>query len=261
MVKAFDQIHEQLNPLRKSLLEHSLYAHIDCLEALHFFMQHHVFAVWDFMSLLKTLQQRLCHNRVPWLPPESRQGCRMVNEIVLAEESDEDGEGGFASHFELYHQAMQTCGADTSVIDRFLDELRAGRSVQQALVDADAPIAVRSFVSQTFQAIEGGDLCAIASAFTFGREDLLPELFRQIVNQLSLDPSAGLDRFKFYLERHIDLDGDEHGPMAEQLVNYLCGDSEANRMIAERAAIDALESRLQLWNSVGETLASLSQSS
>lgn len=261
MVQAFDRIHEHLAPLRSSLLKHSLYAHIDCLEALHFFMQHHVFAVWDFMSLLKTLQQRLCHTSVPWLPPESRQGCRLVNEIVLAEESDEDGSGGFASHFELYHQAMQTCGADTSVIDRFLAELRAGQTVQQALGKADAPIAVRGFVSQTFDVIETGDLCAVASAFTFGREDLLPELFRQIVNQLSLDPSAGLDRFKYYLERHIDLDGEEHGPMAEQLVNFLCGESEAKRKTAQDAAVDALKSRLRLWNSVGETLASLSQSS
>src|SRR5687768_13583997 len=101
------RITAQLAPLRSSLVEHPIYAHIDSLEALHAFMQHHVFAVWDFMSLLKTLQQRLCPAQVPWLPPMNRQGCRLVNEIVLAEESDEDGECGYASHFDLYHQAME----------------------------------------------------------------------------------------------------------------------------------------------------------
>ena len=100
-MKPLHNIHARLAPLRKTLFEHPIYARIDCVDALHIFMQHHVFAVWDFMSLLKTLQQRLSYTHVPWLPPMDRQGCRLVNEIVLAEESDQDGRGGFASHFEL----------------------------------------------------------------------------------------------------------------------------------------------------------------
>src|SRR5882757_8318777 len=125
-MKPLHNIHARLAPLRKSLLEHTIYARIDCVDALHIFMQHHVFAVWDFMSLLKSLQQRLSYTQVPWLPPMNRLGCRLVNEIVLGEESDEDGEEGYASHFELYQQAMQRCGAATTVVDQFLDQLRAG---------------------------------------------------------------------------------------------------------------------------------------
>jgi hypothetical protein len=249
------KIHTRLAPLRKTLLEHPIYARIDCVDALHIFMQHHVFAVWDFMSLLKSLQQRLSHTQVPWLPPMNRYGCRLVNEIVLGEESDEDGSGGYASHFDLYHQAMQRCGANTTVVDQFLIELRAGLSVEQALVSAAAPDAVRDFVLQTFAVIDSGDLCAIASTFAFGREDLLPDVFRQIVAKLSMDAVGDLNLFKYYLERHIDVDGEQHGPMAATLIEFLCGDSETNWRVAEDAAVSALDSRLRLWNSLGCALA------
>jgi len=256
-MKPLHKIHARLEPLRRSLLEHPIYSRIDRLGSLHTFMGHHVFAVWDFMSLLKALQQRLCNTQVPWLPPMNRQGCRLVNEIVLVEESDEDGEGGYASHFDLYHQAMQRCGADTAVIDQFLDELRTGLSVQEALIRAGAPNAVREFVLQTFDVIDAGDLCAIASTFTFGREDLLPDVFRQIVDKLSVDAASDLSLFEYYLERHIDLDCEQHGPMAERLIDFLCGDNEAKWRAAEDAALRALESRLRLWDGVEDSLVRL----
>jgi len=223
-------------------------------------MQHHVFAVWDFMSLLKTLQQRLSCTQVPWLPPMNRQGCRLVNEIVLGEESDEDGAGGYASHFELYHQSMQQCGADTTIIDHFLNELRAGLTVKQALVSAGVPNAVRDFVSQTFDVINTGDLCAIASTFAFGREDLLPDVFRQLVRKLGEDAAGDLSFFIYYLQRHIDVDDEQHGPMAAKLIEFLCGDSETNWRIAEDAAVKALESRLRLWDQVEGALARSAES-
>lgn len=257
-MKPLQKIQTRLAPLRKSLLEHPIYARIDRMESLHIFMGHHIFAVWDFMSLLKALQRQLCYTQVPWLPPINRQGCRLINEIVLAEESDEDGEGSYASHFDLYHQAMLRCGADTAVIDQFLNELRTGLSVQQALVNAGAPNAVRNFVLQTFDVIDAGDLCAIASTFTFGREDLLPDVFRQIVDKLSVDAASDLNFFKYYLKRHIDLDGEQHGPMAERLIDFLCGDSDTKWQAAEDAALSALESRLRLWDGIEDSLVRLS---
>jgi Protein of unknown function (DUF3050) len=257
-MKPLERIQARLAPLRRSLLKHPIYGQIDGVESLHVFMEHHVFAVWDFMSLLKALQRRLSCTEVPWLPPADRQGCRLVNEIVLAEESDEDREGGYASHFELYRQAMQGCGADTAVVDRFLTEQRAGLSVRQALAKAGTTDAVREFVSQTFEVIEGGDLCAIASTFTFGREDLLPDVFQQIVDQLSVSADGDLSLFTCYLARHIELDGDQHGPMAASLMEHLCGDSATNWQVTEDAAVRALESRLRLWDSVAESLTRVS---
>jgi hypothetical protein len=96
--------------LKDALLGHPVYREINSLAALRLFMEHHVFAVWDFMSLLKTLQVRLCCVGVPWLPAADPQATRFINEIVLAEESDEDGQGGYLSHFGLYLRSMTRCG-------------------------------------------------------------------------------------------------------------------------------------------------------
>lgn len=244
------ELKRRITPLRQSLLEHPIYFDLERPAALRRFMQYHVFAVWDFMSLLKSLQRRICPDQVPWLPAASTEGARLVNEIVLAEESDEDGQGGFASHFELYHRLMRRFGADTSVIDRFLGRLNAGDGIHQAMERAELPESIRRFVGHTFALIEQGELWEIASAFTFGREDLLPDVFQRIVERLGATGEGGLDDFRFYLERHIALDGDEHGPMASRLVSGLCGSDPARWQAAQQAAVSCLEARLELWNAI-----------
>ncbi|QDU92867.1 DUF3050 domain-containing protein [Lignipirellula cremea] len=241
-------IHQRLAPLRQGLLEHEIYGQIDRLEKLQVFMQHHVFAVWDFMSLLKTLQLRLCSSGVPWLPPTDPTAARLVNEIMLGEETDEDGHGGFASHFDLYRRSMDCCGATGDAIDGFLVELRQGQTVEAALSRPAIPPAVRPFVRQTFAVIDSGDLCAVASAFTFGREDLLPDVFQRIVDRLGEENDGVLDDFKFYLHRHIELDGDHHGPLAARMIAALCGDDDAKWQAAEDAAVSSLQSRRDLWD-------------
>ena len=90
------QIHARLGPLRTKLLQHPIYGRLDGIDALRSFMAHHIFAVWDFMSLLKEMQRQLCVVDVPWLPSSNSLGCRLVNEIVLGEESDENDRGGYA---------------------------------------------------------------------------------------------------------------------------------------------------------------------
>jgi hypothetical protein len=202
------------------------------------------------MSLLKGLQRRLCSVEVPWVPPANQRGCRLINEIVLAEESDEDGHGGFASHFDLYHRSMVQCGADTSVIDRFLNELRVGTTVLPALETSGVPDPARKFVQQTFRILDSNNLVAIASAFTFGREDLLPDVFQRIVDRLNSEAGGRLEEFKYYLIRHIGLDGDEHGPMATQLMRSLCGDAPTLWEVAGRTAEECLRARLELWDGI-----------
>lgn len=248
------RLQERLTPIREALLNHPVYRGIDRLDSLRLFMEHHVFAVWDFMSLLKKLQRHLCCIEVPWLPVGDPISCRLINEIVLAEESDEDGHGGFNSHFGLYCRAMIRCGANTRPIDAFVAELRQGKTVAAALESADAPDCARRFVRETFQIIDGGNLCAIASAFTFGREDLLPDVFQRIVDELNREAGGGLEDFNYYLNRHISLDGDEHGPMAHRLLSSLCGSDESRWRAAERAAVDCLEARLVLWDRIGDML-------
>jgi hypothetical protein len=245
-----DQLRAAIQPLRQSLLTHPIYHDIRSSQALCTFMEHHVFAVWDFMSLLKFIQQKLSCVSVPWMPGAAALQSRFVNEIVLGEETDEDGHGGYASHFELYHRAMTAFGADTLTIDRFLGALRDRQTVRQAILSAKAPDTVQHFVNHTFSEIDGGDICRIAAAFTFGREDLLPDIFRKIVNELSEQADGRLDGFKYYLLRHVELDGDHHGPMAARLMSSLCGSDASKWREAEDAAVASLKARLVLWDGI-----------
>ena len=49
---------------------------------------------------------------------------RLINEIVLGEESDQF-DGRVLSHFEMYLAAMDQAGADRAPLERFLDALAA----------------------------------------------------------------------------------------------------------------------------------------
>ena len=244
-----ERIHAAIEPLRQALLEHPVYRAMREPAALRIFLQHHAFAVWDFMSLLKALQQHLCCTAVPWLPPADGAAARLINEIVLGEESDEDGRGGYASHFDLYHRAMTRFGADTTAIDGFLAALRSGVTIRAALKLAGVSTPIRRFVEHTFAVIESGDLCRIAAAFTFGREDLLPGVFQRIVDEIDAQV-GGLNEFRFYLVRHIELDGGQHGPMSERLITSLCGNDPSAWERAEAAAVESLQARLDLWDGI-----------
>lgn len=254
MKNQLDNLIESIEPIRSKLLQHPLYENLTNLDALRFFMEHHVFAVWDFMSLLKSMQAHFCGTTVPWTPTSNALVARMIHEIVLEEETDEDGAGGYASHFELYLRSMQQCNANTVPIKRFLEHIRSGIAVEIALEQIDAPKAVSEFVGHTFSIVNSKDPIQIVSAFTFGRENLLPGVFGQIVEKIDQQSGGEVAMLRYYLERHIGLDGDVHGPLAERLVCQLCGDVESNWRRAQRAAHQALEYRLKLWDAMSQSL-------
>jgi hypothetical protein len=107
---------EELAPSLASVEKHSIFESFDTIEQLRLFMEHHVFAVWDFMSLLKSLQSIIAPTSIPWMPSPHGNLVRLVNEIVLDEESDslhsdEDNGVHYGSHFELYRTAMNEVGA------------------------------------------------------------------------------------------------------------------------------------------------------
>ncbi len=216
-------------------------------------MEAHVFVVWDFMSLLKVLQRGLTCVDVPWVPSLSPETRRFVNEIVLGEESDIYN-GQHLSHFELYLLAMRDCGASTTAVDALILAIRNGVSAEEALHSCDAPKGASQFVRDTFAVIAEGKLHTIAAAFTFGREDLIPSMFKGFVRDLNRDLGGDLDTFLWYLERHIEVDGEEHGPMALRMIANLCGDDATKWQEAEQTAVFALESRLRLWDGVAEAI-------
>jgi hypothetical protein len=237
----------RLEPLYTRLAAHPLYRSFHSIEDIRAFMQFHVFAVWDFMSLLKALQRELTSIDVPWLPTPDPATRRLLNEIVLGEESDVY-EGRAASHFELYLEAMEAAGASTQVIHSVIHSLRSGTPVAQALQQANAPAAAQAFVAETFRVIASGRPHLMAAAFTFGREDLIPDVFRGFIRDQDTRLDGQLALFRWYLDRHIEVDGEEHGPMALQMVANLCGDDQDKWREAGDAAVQAIEARLALWD-------------
>jgi len=227
---------------------------MDDISSVRIFMEEHVFAVWDFMSLLKALQRGLTCVDVPWLPPSDPRIARLINEIVLGEESDITPDCKAASHFDLYLQAMDEAGADTSRIGRFIENLRAGRDLETAFAHAAVPERIAVFIRHTFKVIEQGRLHEIAAAFTYGREDLIPGLFGSLIAKVDETANGRLSKFHYYLQRHIELDGDEHASMGREMVVRLCGGDPAKEREACVAAIDALSARLQLWNCIFEQI-------
>lgn len=249
MSDSLSRLVERIEPYRQKLATHSLYSSFVAIEDLHLFMQSHVYAVWDFMSLLKQLQRSLTCIEVPWLPTENAEARRFINEIVLGEESDHRGEQS-CSHYELYLEAMRESGASTQPVEAFLSALRKGETVQQALVAAKVPEEAKDFVEATFQIIDSKSLAATAAAFTFGREDVIPDMFRGFVRELNASNPGRTETFLYYLERHIELDGDDHGPIALKLMENLCGTDAARWQQATEAAEAALRARIALWDAI-----------
>jgi len=234
-------INTQISEYKKAVVNHPLYSQLNTIEDVQKLMEIHVYAVWDFMSLLKGLQIELTCTTLPWKPVGDTKIRRLINSIVLEEESDVDSAGNPSSHYEMYLDAMKECGANTYEIDKFVNSVS----------DLNLPrvnTAIDSFLATTFDILNSGEAHKIAAAFTFGREDLIPDMFTAIVNDLSKEHK--LDKFVYYLERHIELDGGEHGPLALELISNLCGDDKQKWKEVEETAIACLVARKELWDLV-----------
>jgi len=243
-----EKLKEAVEPARRRVIDHPLYHRLDDLAAVRTFMQHHGFAVWDFMSLLKSLQRSLTCVQVPWVPTGHTGSRRLINDIVLVEESDELA-GGFISHFELYLNSMTQAGADRTAIDAFIELLRRDMPVRSALKEAPAPGPAAEFSSMTWGIVETAPAHCQAAAFAFGREDLIPDMFDKVVKVNSAVGNQ-LSAFVDYLERHIQVDSEEHTPMAMQMLADLCGDDTGKWRQCEETVNAALAARTRLWDGI-----------
>jgi hypothetical protein len=248
-LQRLEQLRNTLAPLRYALLNHPIYAEVDSVNRLREFMEMHVFAVWDFMSLVKRLESELTPNCLPWTPPGSPRLARFTNEVILGEETDLGLDGKPISHFELYVRAMDEVGADTTQIKGFTAQVVRGAPWQEVLEDLNVSPAVCDFVTETLSCAIHGSLVEVAAAFFFGREDVIPEMFRRLLG-LWGDAKAEVPHFAYYLERHVELDGGSHGPWAQEMLTALAGQRTSNWQKAAIAAQRAITSRIQLWNKV-----------
>ncbi len=248
MTEEIEKIRKAIEPLRQQIINHKVYSAIKDLNDLKVFMQYHVYAVWDFMSLLKTLQKNLTCIDVPWYPKGSADNRYLINEIVVGEESDIDHNGIRKSHFEIYLDAMKQCGADTSQMENFIDELKKTGNFNTAFQSSQTPIEAKEFVEFTFNIIDIGKDYLQSAIFTFGREDLIPGMFISIVNDIHNKFPDSISIFKYYLERHIEVDGDHHSHLAIQMTSSLCANNPLFWEEAEKVVIASLQKRINLWD-------------
>lgn len=244
------RIQAEIAPLRNQIVQHPVYARIKTLEHLRCFMQHHVYAVWDFMSLLKALQNVLTCTQVPWFPVGDAETRFLINEIVVGEESDVDMNGERKSHFEMYLQAMQKSGADILPVTGLMEHVQKQNNIMAAIGQAPIPEAARSFLHFTFDLIASGKTHVLAAVFTFGREDLIPGMFHTLVNDLNRVFPDEIAEFKYYLDRHIEVDGDHHSHLALKMTALLCGENTVFWDEALASVRQALHMRIQLWDAV-----------
>ena len=247
-----EQLKSNIEPVRNTLLAHPVYIQIQDLQGLQRFSETHVFAVWDFMSLLKSLQIGLTSVTLPWVPVGNADTRYLINEIVLGEESDVDEAGNRISHFELYLKAMQQMGASTNVIETIIAQINTGIKVQDAIEGAQLPKQVKDFLQFTFDISFNAPLHVKAAVFTFGREDLIPSMFMKILHKIYADAPDKVSIFKYYIERHIEVDGDHHSHLALDMVNRLCGSDASKWEEATAASVRALALRIGLWDAIFE---------
>jgi len=240
----------ELEPFNQRLKTHPLYTQFNTVNDIQIFMQYHVFAVWDFMSLLKALQHHLSTLTIPWIPAKNPTITRFINEIVIGEESDLDERGNPKSHFEMYIDAMNQIGADTSIIQKFIQNAKMEVSVSQVIQSSKIQNEVKEFLNFTFDIINTNKPHKIASAFTFGRENIIPDMFIEIVKKVQEQFETPCDKLIYYLKRHIEIDGDEHGPLSLEMIQILCGEDEIKWQECIDVAKQALKLRFSLWNAV-----------
>ena len=247
MINLFE---EELAPYRKRLKEHELYSSIKSIENIRTFTKYHVFAVWDFMSLLKKLQLQLTCVSIPWKPKGFKKASRLINEIVWGEESDLDHNGNSMSHYEMYLNSMALIKSDSSKIKSLINNWDINLTAEKNIENENLPFFIKNFLKFTFKIISLDKPYITSAVFTFGREDLIPDMFIEILKNIKINSEINIHPLIYYFERHIELDSDEHGPLALEMVNDLCGSDKKKWNEALEYSKKAMEMRINLWNGI-----------
>lgn len=248
----------EVKQLMQEVHEHPVFSALNDKHSLSVFMSHHVFAVWDFMSLVKSVQSFVAPSTIPWIPNSNNSVVKAINEIVLSEESDIDMPGtGSCSHFELYIDAMKELEIPVDRITDFIENVRC-QGITKAFAELPTSPSTQ-FINKTFNTISNQDPLVISCWFAYGREKIIPGMFSSVLNRLGIAKKQA-PCFYYYLERHTELDGGEHSHFAQQLVDHFCNHDESRLQTAQTACKEAIKARIVFWDGVLEAIKSSRQS-
>jgi hypothetical protein len=141
---------------------------------------------------------------------------------------------------------MKNMGAKTDQLDKLTSRIIDNGYNEKYLDDVDTSNEVKSFLKYDLDVSLNGTLPEIVGAFTLGREKVIPNMFGYMIPAINETPTSNY--LITYLERHIDIDGDRHGPLSMKLLNASCNNEQLS--IAYAAAIKSLELRLSVWDRV-----------
>jgi hypothetical protein len=241
-------LHLKIRERKEHLRTHRVFSSLRSVHDLRKFMEWHVFAVWDFMTLLKRLQQEFTCTNVIWTPPAFPELAHLINQIVCGEETDQTPTPHVhSSHFELYLAAMKEVSADTRPIESFIRLISSGVPPETALEDCSVPHGVRAFVGHTLAIARNAQPSEVLGSFFHGREDIVPQMFEEIITRSSISASTA-PYFYFYLKRHIELDSGEHGPAAQRMIDLICGKDAALRLSLLSTALTSVQARIGFWD-------------
>ena len=153
-----NNVAQNLEPLKNKLRNHSLYNSIESVEDLKIFTNAHVYAVWDFMSLLKYLQINLTTISVPWYPSRNNSTAKLINEIVAGEETDENEDGRPMSHFEMYLDSIESFGVKTDSILNNINSLNSLDTINNDIEKLKIEDYIKDFLKFTFSVINRGKI-------------------------------------------------------------------------------------------------------
>lgn len=239
-------IDSEIKSLIKGVVDHPVYSRIITPDALKIYMQRHVYFVLDFMFLVKSIQNEYTNTSPIWFPRMMKSDNAMIghyiNEIVTTEETDV--KFGGKSHLEYYIEAMKEAKADTSDIESVLCNLKKG--TPDRILDIQNVYA-RDIFRQVCRLGDSGKVYAALGVFAVARENIIPEMFTNIVKTIDSEFPGNFTKLRTYLDRHIELDSEEHGPMSSLMLKAIPSEWEESARIAIK---EDLTRRFDMLNSV-----------
>ena len=233
------------------LYDHPLYNSIKTPNHIRQYMYNQVWCVWDFMTLVKSIQLKLIPPSILWQPPKYPTLAAYIYEVLLTEETDKSiRQNENASHFQTYLEAMQQSKVDTKAIDKFIELLRSGASFDKAITKCDIHKEAREFVENTY-AFANSELHISTAVFCLSREGIIPGIFNSLLSNLNLDKDFQI--LNWYLNRHIYLDSESHGPLSIKLFKTVV-DTKKKEKEALEAALSALKARNKFMTHIYKSL-------